>query len=93
MAFLRANFSPVGGQAKKGSAPCIWSYTTPDAKTVVDAAGYFNDVSGDLSIGDIIYSWATNAGTQTASWHVVVSNASGVCDVSDGNVMAVTDSR
>tara|TARA_R110002074_G_scaffold199993_1_gene367902 strand:+ start:467 stop:748 length:282 start_codon:yes stop_codon:yes gene_type:complete len=93
MAFVRTNFSPIGGQSKKGSAPCLWSYKTTDAKTVVDAAGYFNDVSGDVSVGDMIYSFASTAGTATASWHVVVSNASGVVDVGDGNVMAVTDSR
>jgi len=92
MAFARAGWSPIGGQAKKGNAPAMWSYSTTDAKTVVDGAGYFNDVSDDVSVGDIIYSWASSDGTATSSWHVVVSNASGVVDVGDGNVMAVTDS-
>ena len=93
MAFARANWQPIGGMSKRGNAPAIWSYTTTDAKTVVDAAAYFNDVSDDVTVGDMIYSYASTGGTATASWHVVLSNAAGVVDVSDGNVMAVTDTR
>ena len=92
MAFARANWSPIGGQSKKGTAPNIWSYKTTDAKTAVDGAGYFNAVSGDVSIGDLIYSFASTGGTATASHHVVLSNAAGVVDVGDGVTIAVTDS-
>ena len=76
----------------KGKAPCMWSYKTTEAKTAVDAAGYFNAVSDDVSIGDLIYSFASSGGTATASHHVVVSNAAGVVDVGDGVTIAVTDS-
>lgn len=92
MAFARANWSPIGGQSKKGTAPNMWSYKTTDAKTAVDGAGYFNAVSGDVSIGDLIYSFASTGGTATASHHVVVSNAAGVVDVGDGVTIAVSDS-
>ena len=92
MAFARANWSPIGGQSMKGKAPCMWSYKTTEAKTAVDAAGYFNAVSDDVSIGDLIYSFASTGGTATASHHVVVSNAAGVVDVGDGVTIAVTDS-
>jgi len=92
MAFARANWSPIGGQSKKGTAPNIWSYKTTDAKTAVDGAGYFNAVSGDVSIGDLIYSFASTGGTATASHHVVLSNAAGVVDVGDGVTIAVSDS-
>ena len=92
MAFARANWSPIGGQSKKGTAPNMWSYKTTDAKTAVDGAGYFNAVSGDVSIGDLIYSFASTGGTATASHHVVLSNAAGVVDVGDGVTIAVTDS-
>jgi len=92
MAFDRANWSPIGGQSKRGKAPQMWSYTTTDAKTVVDGAGYFNDVSGDVVVGDLIYSYASTGGTATASHHVVLSNAAGVVDVGDGVTIAVTDS-
>lgn len=92
MAFDRANWSPIGGQSKRGKAPQIWSYKTTDAKTAVDGAGYFNAVSDDVVVGDLIYSFASTAGTATASHHVVLSNASGVVDVGDGVTIAVTDS-
>ena len=83
MAFARSGWSPAGGQSLKGSAPQIWTYTTTDAKTVVDGAGYF---------GDLIYSYASTGGTATATLHIVLSNASGVVDVSDGTAIAVSDS-
>jgi hypothetical protein len=92
MAFARAGWSPAGGQSLKGSAPQMWTYTTTDAKTVVDGAGYFNAVSDDVTVGDIIYSYASTGGTATATLHIVLSNASGVVDVSDGTAIAVSDS-
>ena len=92
MAFSRTGWNAMGGQSMKGSAPAMWSYTSTDAKTDIDGAGYFNDVSDDVTVGDIIYSWASTGGTATACWHVVVSNASGVVDVGDGVTIAVTDS-
>ena len=76
----------------KGSAPQMWSYTSTDAKTDIDGAGYFNAVSDDVTVGDLIYSFASTGGTATASHHVVVSNASGVVDCGDGVTIAVTDS-
>ena len=67
MAFDRANWSPIGGQSKRGKAPQMWSYTTTDAKTVVDGAGYFNDVSGDVMGGDNNQvTWVT--ASQTDNW-------------------------
>ena len=47
MAFARANWSPIGGQSMKGKAPCMWSYKTTDAKTVVDGAGNVVGVRND----------------------------------------------
>jgi hypothetical protein len=91
MAFSRDGWGPIGGQSRKGSQPQIWSYSTTDAQTVVRVAAYFNDVSEEVAVGDLIYSWASSGGTATASHHVVVSNASGVVDVGDAIVLAVTD--
>ena len=92
MAFDRTNWGVIGNEAKSGISPVMWGYKTTDAKTVVDGAGYFNSVAEDVTVGDIIYSFASTGGTATASFHVVVSNASGVVDVGDANAMAVTDS-
>ena len=92
MAFDRDGWQPMGGQAKKGLAPQMWSYTSTDAKTDIDASGYFNDVSDDVSVGDLIYVHASTGGTRTYSLHPVVSNASGVVDIGDGTAISATDS-
>jgi len=58
----------------------------------VDGAGYFNSVSDDVSVGDVIISVTSTGGTLASSIHTVVSNASGVVDVSDGTTISQTDS-
>jgi hypothetical protein len=55
MAFDSTGLQPIGGQAKAGNAPQMWSYTSTDAKTAIDAEGYFNSASGVLKVGDLIY--------------------------------------
>lgn len=92
MAYAAAGLQPIGGQSKAGNAPQLWSYTSADAKTAIDAAGYFNDASDLLNIGDLIYVHASTGGTRTYSLHPVVSNASGVVDVGDGTAISATDS-
>lgn len=91
MAFARAGWNPIGGQSKKGTAPQMFTYTTTDAVTVVDGSGYFNDVSDDVSVGDVIISVTSTSGTLASSIHTVVSNASGVVDVSNGTSISQTD--
>ena len=90
MAFDRAGWQPIGGQAKKGSAPAIWSYTSTDAIATVNTAAYFNDVSDEVSVRD--GSLVVDSNTPTANWVNVLSNASGVVDVSDGTAIVETDS-
>lgn len=89
MAYSETGLQPIGGQAKAGSAPQMWSYTTTDAIATVNTAGYFNDASDVLKVGDLMYVYDSN--TPTASLVIVLSNASGVVDVSDGTTIAVTD--
>ena len=89
MAYSETGLQPIGGQAKAGSAPQMWAYTSTDAIATVNTAGYFNDASDVLKVGDLIYVHDSN--TPTASLVVVLSNASGVVDVSDGTTIAVTD--
>ena len=67
----------------------MWSYTTTDAIATVNTSGYFNDASDLLKVGDLMYVYDSN--TPTASLVIVLSNASGVVDVSDGTSIAVTD--
>ena len=93
MAFALAGFGPIGGQSAAGNLPAQYVYTSTDAHTAIDAAGYFNEVSGTLNVGDIIQVHGATGGTRTVTNHVVVSNASGVVDISNGTVVAVvTDS-
>ena len=92
MAFARAGWNPIGGQSKKGTAPQLFTYTTTDAVATLNTAAYFNDVSDDVSVGDVIISVTSTGGTLASSIHTVVSNASGVVDVSDGTTIAQTDS-
>ncbi len=89
MAFSRTGWNPIGGQSKKGTAPQLFSYTTTDAHTVVDGAGYFNDVSDDVVVGDMVMVRGNTGGTATLTMHIVVSNASGVVDVGNGTVIGV----
>ncbi len=68
----------------------MWSYTTTDAIATVNTAAYFNDASDVLKVGDLIYVY--DSSTPTGNLVIVLSNASGVVDVSNGTTIAVTDS-
>jgi|TARA_B100001287_G_scaffold197436_2_gene167043 hypothetical protein len=93
MAFVRNDFNTIGGQARAGVTPAMYVYTTTEAHTAVDASGYFNDISDILNVGDMIVVHGSTGGTRTVTMHIVVSNASGVVDVSDGTTIgAVSDS-
>ena len=93
MAFARAGWGPLGGQAKAGTTPALYVYTSTDAHTAIDASGYFNDLSDTVRVGDMIIVHGATGGTRTVTMHVVVSNASGVVDIGDGTVIGViTDS-
>ena len=50
-------------------------------------------MSDEVDIGDMIIVHGATGGTRTVTMHIVVSNASGVVDVSDGTTIgAVSDS-
>jgi len=89
MAFARTGWNPIGGQSKKGTAPQMWSYTSADAIAAVNTEGYFNNVNQDVSVGDVIF--VHDSATPTMSIVMVLSNASGVVDVSDGTTVSVAD--
>jgi hypothetical protein len=93
MAFSRDGWNPIGGMSKKGTAPQIFTYTTTDAVTTVDGNTYFNAVSQDVAVGDIIISVTSTGGTLASSIHTVVSNSGGVVDVSNGTSISQTDDR
>ena len=87
MAYNANNLQPIGGQSKAGNAPQMWSYQSADAQATVAASGYFNNAHSVLKVGDAVYVYDT--ATPTASMHVVLTNASGVVDVSAGTTISV----
>jgi hypothetical protein len=91
MAYTKDNLQPIGGQAKAGNAPQMWSYTAPTADAIADinTEGYFNNASDVLKVGDLIHVWDSSVPTSTLV--TVLSNASGVVDVSDGTALSVAD--
>lgn len=91
MAFARTGWTPIGGQSKKGSAPQIFAFSTSDTIATVNTAGYFNEVSDEVAVGDMIFVNSSTAGTLVATLVYVLTNASGVVDVNDGTTLANTD--
>jgi hypothetical protein len=85
MAYASAGLHRIGG----GSGVNLWIYQTTDAIATVNSAGYFNDASNMLNIRDLIIVQDTNV--PTTNFVTVLSNASGVVDVSDGTVVVETD--
>ena len=72
----------------------LWHYTTPDAATAVDDAGYFNDAADMLRAGDMIMAnLETGGGTPKAGIFHVNSVAAGVVDVDDVTAIGGTDTN
>ena len=101
MAFNRDYLQLIGPSGGKSGS--LWSYRTADANTVVRASGYFagtttgQDASDVLGIGDLIMSATvddvvTPTSATSVYLHIVLSNASGTVDVSDGTAITATDS-
>ena len=94
-AFAIANLAPGGGKRKR--SPTLWLYRTADAVATINTAGYFNNASNLLDIGDVIIGITvddvdTPTSVAASAIYLVLSNAAGVVDVSDGTALAVTDS-
>jgi len=88
MAYSKDGLCTVAA-SKRGNAPSMYTYTSADAIATVNTSGYFNDLSDTLAVGDIIF--VHDSATPTMSIVVVLSNASGVVDVSDGTAVSVAD--
>ncbi len=103
MALTLENLQPVGGQARRGKAPQMWSYSTLDAHATVDTSGYFNAGTAFagayhlLEVGDIInvVVWSTAIGTggtiSTYGPHIVMTKSAGTVDVSAVTTGTVTN--
>lgn len=71
------------------TSPKVWVYETTDTIATVNTSGYANDASDVLSVRDIII--VVDTSTPTTNQVTVLSNASGVVDLSDGTAIAETD--
>ena len=69
----------------------LWHYTTVDVATVVDTAGYFNDASDIVRVGDMILTNADTDGTPASGIFLINANAAGVVDVADMTIVGGTD--
>jgi len=91
MAFNATGFATIGA-SKAGNAPSLYAYSTADTIADVNTSGYFNTLSDNLSVGDVILVRSSTGGTQALTLVYVASNASGVVDVTDGLTITATDS-
>jgi hypothetical protein len=57
----------------------------------VNTAGYFNALTNTLEVGDVIHCVTSTGTTAVVTLVYVVSNASGVVDVTDGTTLSATD--
>lgn len=68
----------------------IFKYqSSADAIAAINTAGYFNDASQLLSVGDLIF---VKDSSSVASIVIVNANSGGVVDVTDGLTITATDS-
>ncbi len=93
MAFILKNFQPIGGQARAGSAPQMFSYETQDLPADIDTANYFAPVRDALRVGDVIVRVTKNAAgaVVSAGQHVVLTRTATTVDVSDAASIGVTN--
>lgn len=89
MAYSATGFVTVCA-SKAGNAPSMYLYKTADTQATVNTAGYFNDLSSVLSVGDIIFVYDTTTPSLVLTY--VNSNSSGVVDIVDGTTISATDS-
>ena len=90
MAYSSTGLSAAGGQSKAGNAPQLWTYTSADAIADVNTTGYFDAAASLLKVGDVIFVY--DSVTPSHNIVYVVSNASGVVDVTNGLAITATDS-
>ena len=84
MAYSASGLTRLSG----GSGVNLWHYTTTDAIGDVNTAGYFNEASSEMNVGDVIFVNSSN-GFGIVN---VLSNSGGTVDTGDV-VSLATDSR
>ncbi|MBL6932921.1 MAG: hypothetical protein ISR45_08240 [Rhodospirillales bacterium] len=69
----------------------LWHYTSLDLAADIDTAGYFNDASDMVRVGDMVMANADTDGTPSAGIYLVNANSSGVVDIADMTQVGGTD--
>ncbi len=69
----------------------LWHYTTIDLAATIDTAGYFNDASDMVRVGDMIMANADTDGAPASGIYLVNANSGGVVDVADMTAVGSTD--
>ncbi|MFA5592585.1 MAG: hypothetical protein WC989_04645 [Micavibrio sp.] len=59
----------------------LWHYKTVDASGVFTAAGYFNNASDMMRVGDLLIVNIDTDGTPSTKFYIVTGSASGVVTV------------
>ena len=90
MAYSADGFTAYSA-SKRGNAPSMYGYKSTDTIADVNTSGYFNALANSLEVGDIIHCVTSTGSTAVVTLVYVVSNASGVVDVTDGTTLAATD--
>ena len=90
MAFVKENLSLV---SYSGNGFHIWHYTSTDASTVIDAAGYFNAMASEMNVGDVIFANTDTDGTPVYGQFVVNANDGSTVDVANIVSLSGSDSR
>lgn len=72
-----------------GNSFTLWHYSTTDNIATMNTAEYFNNASTQLGVRDMII--CSDTATPTMHLAIVLSNASGVVDISDGLSVPETD--
>jgi hypothetical protein len=91
MAYSVTGLMLVAG-SKAGNAPQMWTYRSNDAVSAIDGAGYFDDASSILKVGDLIYVHSAADSTPAFGFVVVNSNSGGVVDVTSVTTVGTVDS-
>jgi len=69
----------------------LWHYTSVDLAADIDTAGYFNDATDMVRVGDMVMANADTDGTSASGIFLVNANSAGVVDVADMTSVGAVD--
>ncbi len=87
MAYLSKNLSVLA----YANGFTLWHYATIDTAADVDTAGYFNNASDMVRVGDMIMANVATGGTPASGIFLVNANSAGVVDAADMTAVGATD--